>query len=73
MAKIFHLFSQHIRFVVGNGERIRFLEDLWLGDQPLCVQFLDLYSHVYEKFDHLNGSWHFTSFHLEPKFPTQSF
>lgn len=32
-----------------------------------------LSSHSYEKFDHLNGSWLFTTFHLEPKFPPQSF
>ena len=43
IAHIFHLFSQHTRLVVGNGERIRFWEDLWLGDQPLCLQYLDLY------------------------------
>ena len=33
----------HLRFVVGNGERIHFWEDLWWGDQPLCTQFLSLY------------------------------
>ena len=29
--------------MVGNGEKIRFWEDLWLGDQPLCAQYSDLY------------------------------
>ena len=28
---------------MGNRERIRFWEDLWWGDQPLCSQFLGLY------------------------------
>ena len=27
----------------GNREKIRFWEDLWLGDQPLCAQYTDLY------------------------------
>ena len=39
----FHLFIHHTRLVVGNGEKIRFWEDLWLGDQPLCAQYSDLY------------------------------
>ena len=29
--------------VVGDGARIRFWEDLWLGDQLLCSQFLSLF------------------------------
>ena len=28
---------------MGNRERIRFWEDLWWGDPPLCSQFLGLY------------------------------
>ena len=28
--------------MVGNGEKIRFWEDLWLGEQPLCVQYSNL-------------------------------
>ena len=31
------------RFVVGNGERIRFWEDLWWGDQPLGTQYPRLF------------------------------
>ena len=29
--------------MVGNGGKIRFWEDLWMGDQPLCAQYTDLY------------------------------
>ncbi|RVW25918.1 hypothetical protein CK203_095969 [Vitis vinifera] len=35
--------SPFVRLVVGNGERIRFWEDLWWGNQTLCSQFADLY------------------------------
>ena len=35
--------------MVGNGERIHFLEDLWWGNQPLCSQFLGLYRVIYVK------------------------
>ena len=28
---------------MGNDEKIRFWEDLWLGDQPLCAQYTNLY------------------------------
>ncbi|RVX15460.1 hypothetical protein CK203_009316 [Vitis vinifera] len=39
----FQEFSPFVRLVVGNGERIRFWEDLWWGNQTLCSQFADLY------------------------------
>ena len=29
--------------MVGNGEIIRFWEDIWWGNQPLCAQYPDLY------------------------------
>jgi hypothetical protein len=29
-------------FIVGNGESVRFWEDIWLGDRPLFVQYLSL-------------------------------
>ncbi|RVW34016.1 putative ribonuclease H protein [Vitis vinifera] len=32
-----------VRLVVGNGERIRFWEDLWWENQTLCAQFAELY------------------------------
>ncbi|RVW80653.1 hypothetical protein CK203_044355 [Vitis vinifera] len=39
----FQEFSPFVRLVVGNGERIRFWEDLWWGNQTLYSQFADLY------------------------------
>ncbi|KAJ9680549.1 hypothetical protein PVL29_019768 [Vitis rotundifolia] len=43
IAQVFQDFSPFVRLVVGNGERIRFWEDLWRGNQTLCSQFADLY------------------------------
>ena len=43
IAQNFHLFIHHTCLVVGNGEKIKLWEELWLGDQPLCAQYLDLY------------------------------
>ena len=40
---ITQVFSPFVRLVVGNGERIRFWEDLWWGNQTLCSQFADHY------------------------------
>jgi hypothetical protein len=37
-------FSSHIRFEVGDGSNIRFLHDVWCGDQALEVAFLNLFS-----------------------------
>ena len=37
------------RFVVGDGDRIRFWEDLWWGDQPLGVQYPRLLRVVTDK------------------------
>ena len=43
IAHSFHLFIHHTRLVVGNKEKTRFWEDLWLGDQPFCAQYTNLY------------------------------
>ncbi|RVW19678.1 Structural maintenance of chromosomes protein 3, partial [Vitis vinifera] len=43
IAQVFQEFSPFVRLVVGNGERIRFWEDLWWGNQTLCAQFAELY------------------------------
>ena len=43
IAQVFQEFSPYIHLVVGNGEILRFLEDLWWVDQPLCSQFSGLY------------------------------
>ncbi|KAJ9698204.1 hypothetical protein PVL29_007339 [Vitis rotundifolia] len=37
------------RFVAGNGDRIRFWEDLWWGDQPLGSQYPRLFRVVLDK------------------------
>jgi hypothetical protein len=37
------------RWVVGNGQRVRFWEDTWFGTAPLAIQFWELYSICYEK------------------------
>ena len=39
IAQVSQEFSKFNRFVVGDGEKIRFWEDLWWGDQPLGVQY----------------------------------
>ncbi|RVW16749.1 hypothetical protein CK203_076445 [Vitis vinifera] len=43
IAQVFQEFSPFVHLVVGNGERIRFWEDLWWGNQSLCSQFANLY------------------------------
>ena len=43
IAQVFQVFSPFVCLVVGNGERIRFWEDLWWGNQTLCSQFVDIY------------------------------
>jgi hypothetical protein len=30
-------------YVIKNGKSINFSLDVWLGDKPLCVQYLVLY------------------------------
>ncbi|RVW49587.1 Transposon TX1 uncharacterized 149 kDa protein [Vitis vinifera] len=42
-------FSKFTRFVVGDGDRIRFWDDLWWGDQPLGIQYPRLLSVVTDK------------------------
>ncbi|KAJ9676364.1 hypothetical protein PVL29_025068 [Vitis rotundifolia] len=49
IAQVFQDFSPFVRLVVGNGERIRFWEDLWWGNQTLCSQFADLYKVIFVK------------------------
>ncbi|RVW30353.1 Transposon TX1 uncharacterized 149 kDa protein [Vitis vinifera] len=49
IAQVFQGFSLITRYVVGNGERIRFWEDLWWGDQPLGTQYPRLFRVVVDK------------------------
>ena len=48
-AQVSQEFSKFTRFVVGDGERIRFWEDLWWEDQPLGVQYPRLFRVVTDK------------------------
>ena len=43
IAQVFQDFSHFVRLMVGNGDRIRFWEDLWWGNQTLYFQFAGLY------------------------------
>lgn len=36
-------FEANMGFIVGNGRKIKFWEDAWLGHTPLKEQFLDLF------------------------------
>ena len=36
-------------FTVGNGEKTRFWEDTWLGDEPFSSQYPSLYNIVQRK------------------------
>ena len=49
IAQVFQDFSPFVRLVVENGERIRFWEDHWWGNQSLCSQFAGLYRVIYVK------------------------
>ncbi|RVW76404.1 Molybdopterin biosynthesis protein CNX1 [Vitis vinifera] len=49
IALVYQEFSKFTRFVVGNGDRIRFWDDLWWGEQPLGVQYPRLLSVVTDK------------------------
>ncbi|RVW78844.1 hypothetical protein CK203_043107, partial [Vitis vinifera] len=49
IAQGFQDFSKYTRFIVGDGERIRFWEDLWWGDQTLKGQYPRLFRVVMDK------------------------
>ena len=49
IAQVSQEFSKFTRFVVGDGEKIRFWEDLWWGDQPLGIQYPRLFRVVIDK------------------------
>ena len=42
-------FFERGSFSVGNGERVRFWKDTWLGDKPLASQYPTLYRIVHRK------------------------
>ena len=37
-------FNKNTQFIVGMGNRVRFWQDEWYGDQPFQLAFLRLYS-----------------------------
>ena len=43
IAHMLEVFSIYTCFVMGDGSRIRFWEDLWWEDNPLCLQFPSLF------------------------------
>ncbi|KAL6312824.1 hypothetical protein AAG906_024679 [Vitis piasezkii] len=47
--QVFQDFSKYTRFMVGDGERIWYWEDLWWGDQPLGSQYQRLFRIVTDK------------------------
>ncbi|KAJ9691733.1 hypothetical protein PVL29_013809 [Vitis rotundifolia] len=47
--QVYQDFFKFTRFIVGDGERIRFWEDLWWGDQPLGVCYPRLLRVVTDK------------------------
>ena len=49
IAQVFQECFKFTRFVVGDGKRIQFWEDLWWGDQPLGSQYPRLFRVVTDK------------------------
>jgi len=43
--------------VIGNGRRVRFWEDNWLGSSSLAIQYWKLYRHVNEKNSSVASLW----------------
>jgi hypothetical protein len=41
---LYSFFSRFVGYEMGNGSKTRFWHDLWCGDQPLKVTFLELLS-----------------------------
>ena len=40
---------KNCRFITGDSTRVRFLEDKWCGEAPLCEIFLPLYSGCFQR------------------------
>jgi hypothetical protein len=45
------------RWVAGNGHKIRFWEDIWVGTAPLAIQFWELYCICNEKIKVVADTW----------------
>uniref|UniRef100_A0A453NIE3 Uncharacterized protein n=1 Tax=Aegilops tauschii subsp. strangulata TaxID=200361 RepID=A0A453NIE3_AEGTS len=42
-------FFHRVKFHISNGNTTRFLEDTWLGETPLAIQYPSLYNIVQRK------------------------
>jgi hypothetical protein len=42
---------------VGNGEKVRFWEDNWVGPASLAIQFWDIYSLINEQNKTISELW----------------
>lgn len=43
ISRVYRLFLQLVILHLGKGDKVRFWEDTWVGDQPLKVRFLNLF------------------------------
>lgn len=41
--KLYTLFWENMEIIIGNGKRIMFWIDNWIGDSSICNKFLRLY------------------------------
>jgi hypothetical protein len=46
-----------LRWKVGDGKKIKFWEDNWLGSSSLAIQFWELYTIVNEKTGTIRELW----------------
>lgn len=42
-------FSCYIQFEVGDGHRVKFWHDIWCGESPLKMSFLELFRIIWDK------------------------
>ena len=49
VSNLWSLFRSRIRFQVGNGMKVSFLEDKWIAQRTLKQLFLDLYTLSYQQ------------------------
>ena len=54
-----YVVSGRLSFVVGNGQRVRFLKDRWCGDSPFCVTFPTLFALAASKDAWVKDVWSF--------------
>ena len=47
----------NVKFVVGDGSKIRFWKDVWGGEEALCITFLTLFSLTVQKDALLREIW----------------